>query len=336
MSAAHTLTPAQLDRAAGVLLASACGDALGAPYEFGPPLPPDKPVGMIGGGGYCWEPGEWTDDTSMAIPIAEVAAEGLDLRSPEAQNRIARRWVAWSMQAKDVGIQTSQVLGRAGPDCTGKSMTRIAADLHAILGRSGGNGSLMRTAPVALAYLNDPSGLSDAARQISAMTHHDPEAGEACAIWCEAIRHAVLEGTFDGLRPAVDDLPRRRRKVWHQRVDEAEANPPEHFSKNSWVVQALQGAWSAISRTAVPDDEPANGTFAAQHLQLSLEAAVRGGRDTDTVAAIAGGLLGARWGASALPGQWTGILHGWPGFESEHLLEFASAQLKAGSISDYR
>ena len=66
-------------------------------------------------------------------------------------------------------------------------------------------------------------------------------------------------------------------------------------------MQALQGAWSAITRAAIPVKDPAAGVFKAQHLQFALEAAVRGGRDTDTVAAIAGGLLGARWGASAVP-----------------------------------
>ena len=74
------LNAAQLDRAAGVLLGMACGDALGAPYEFGPPLGTDVPVIMAGGGSFGWSPGEWTDDTSMAIAIAEVSAEGRDWR----------------------------------------------------------------------------------------------------------------------------------------------------------------------------------------------------------------------------------------------------------------
>ena len=78
------------------------------------------------------------------------------------------------------------------------------------------------------------------------------------------------------------------------------------------MVQALQGAWSAITRTPVPADDPAAGSHRAQHLQLALAAAVRGGKDTDTVAAIAGGLLGARWGASAVPAKWRRAVHGWP------------------------
>ena len=79
-----TLTTAQLDRAVGALLGTAAGDALGGLYEFGPPRGPELEVVMAGGGDFRWEPGEWTDDTSMAIAIAEVAASGADLRDGKA------------------------------------------------------------------------------------------------------------------------------------------------------------------------------------------------------------------------------------------------------------
>ena len=109
-----TLTTAQLDRAVGVLLGTAAGDALGAAYEFGPPRGPELEVAMVGGGSFGWEPGEWTDDTSMAIAIAEVAATGADLRDEEALDAIVNRWHEWMKTAKDVGIQTSSVLRAAG------------------------------------------------------------------------------------------------------------------------------------------------------------------------------------------------------------------------------
>jgi ADP-ribosyl-[dinitrogen reductase] hydrolase len=69
-----TLATAQIDRAVGVLLGTAAGDALGAAFEFGPPRGPELEVAMVGGGSFGWEPGEWADDSSMAIAIAEVAA----------------------------------------------------------------------------------------------------------------------------------------------------------------------------------------------------------------------------------------------------------------------
>jgi len=92
------------------------------------------------------------------------------------------------------------------------------------------------------------------------------------------------------------------------------------------VVQALQAAWSAITHTPVPADDPAHGCFRAQHLQQSLEAAVRGGRDTDTVAAIAGGLLGATY----VPAAWRRILHGWPGANARDLTALGTAIATGG------
>lgn len=335
------LSGAQVDRAAGVLLATACGDALGAGYEFGPPLPESAPVEMRGGGPFGWAPGEWTDDTSMAVAIAEVAATGADLRAATAQDAVAARWAEWAAGARDIGMQTRAVFaaagaapGRAGP--TSEVLSAAAEAHHARTGRSGGNGSLMRTAPVALAYLDDPEGLVEAARALSALTHYDPEAGEACVLWSLAIRHAVLRGTFDGLRLALGALPADRAAVWAARLDDAEARPPSHFDRNGWVVQALQGAWSAIARTPVPADDPATGAHPAQHLQRALEAAVRGGRDTDTVAAIAGGLLGARWGASAVPAAWRREVLGWPGNRARDLqrLGIATARRSMGGPPD--
>lgn len=109
-----TLTTAHIDRACGVLLGTAGGDALGAAYEFGPPRGPELEVAMVGGGSFGWEPGEWTDDTSMAIAIAEVAATGADLREEHSLDSIVERWHEWSLGAKDVGIQTRSVLCRGG------------------------------------------------------------------------------------------------------------------------------------------------------------------------------------------------------------------------------
>ena len=79
------LASAQVDRAAGVLLAGAVGDALGVPYEFAPRFTGDPQ--MIGGGLGPYEPGEYSDDTQMAVCVAEVAATGVDLSSTEGPRR---------------------------------------------------------------------------------------------------------------------------------------------------------------------------------------------------------------------------------------------------------
>src|SRR6516164_3127606 len=330
-----TLTTAQLDRACGVLLGTAAGDALGSAYEFGPPRGPELEVAMVGGGAFGWEPGEWTDDTSMAIAIAEVAATGADLRQEESLDAIVKRWYEWSLNAKDVGVQTRSVLSRAGrKGISAQTAREESAALHDRTGRTAGNGSLMRTAPVALALLDNEAALVEAARGVSELTHFDPEAGDACVLWCCAIRHAILTGVLDA-RIGLQHIPSERRDMWASRLDVAEASKPADFTNNEWVVEALQAAWSAITTTPIPQDDPAEGVFRVDHLRLALDAAVRGGNDTDTVAAIAGGLLGAAYGASALPAEWRRVLHGWPGLRTRDLIDLASAITRKGNPDDF-
>ncbi len=102
------LSRVQADRAAGVLLATACGDALGAGYEFGPALPAGRSVEMKGGGPFGWAPGEWTDDTAMPIPIARAAATGADLRDEAARGGTAR-----SRATSSTGASCHQGVSRA-------------------------------------------------------------------------------------------------------------------------------------------------------------------------------------------------------------------------------
>ena len=325
------------DRQEGVLLATAAGDALGAPFEFGPSFGPEIEISMSGGG--VWGPGEFTDDTAMMIAIAEAAAAGLDLRTEAAQDQIVARWRQWSRTTKDIGIQTGSVLRAATVDGTiTAARCRMESErLHKETGHTAGNGSLMRTAPVALAYLDDEQAMVEAARAISELTHFDPLAGDACVLWCVAIRHAVLTGELD-VRVGLRHLNTESRGEWARWIDEAEAHQPAHFCRNGFVVQALQGAWSAIHHTPEPADDPLAGVFRADRLRLGLEAAIRGGKDTDTVAAIAGGLLGAAYGASAVPLEWRQKLNGWPDATARTLVQLASAIVRKGEpdVDDLR
>lgn len=301
----------------------AAGDALGAGYEFGPPLAPGTPVGMIGGGPFGFAPAEWTDDTSMAIPLAEcllAQAGAVEAGEPVDWTTAAQAWSSWARTAKDVGAQTSSVIaaarrlasraGRGEP--TAAHFVTASAEHLARTGRGAGNGSLMRTAPVALAFLARPeTELARAAAQASALTHADPDAVDACVLWCLAIRHAVLTGRLD-VRIGLPFIRPERTRLWQSRIEAAEASRPADFANNGWVVEAFQGAWSAIASTSAGNHGPA-------HLRAALEDAVRGGRDTDTVAAIAGGLLGAAYGISAVPFEWRRRLHGWPGLTAVDL-----------------
>jgi len=313
---AMKLTSAQSDRAAGVLLASAAGDALGAGYEFTTPAA-NVEIAMIGGGIGPFEPGEGTDDTSMAIAVARVTAAGTDLRSPAGLDAVAAGFGEWyASRPKDIGNQTRAVL--SARDTTGAAMQATARSLR---GQKGGNGSLMRTAAVGIAYLDDAAACAEAAEQVSALTHDDERAHQACQMWSSAIRHAVLHGTFDGVRGYLETAGGETAEYWSPLLDMAETGTPEDFPKNGWVVHALQTAWWAISRTDQGD---------ARHLERALVQAVRAGNDTDTTACIAGALLGARWGASAVPARWRRILHGWPGIHAKDLIALAARTANGG------
>ena len=306
-------TAVQADRSIGVVVGSAAGDSLGAGYEFGPPLRPGSPVHMQGGGAFRWEPGEWTDDTQMALAILTPLADGIpDVDSIEAGFR------AWFASGPaDVGAQTRAVLRSPG------SLAPAAAAFTAGRpNRAAGNGSLMRTGPIALAHPGDPAAIAELAATVSSLTHPDPDCVDACVLWSVAIDQSIRNAPRSdlpwdwvaALRVAVQYLPAASQDRWQGRIGEAAASDPTDFPNNGWVVHAFQAALSSICSTPVPTDDPP-----ATHLRLALEKAVRAGGDTDTVAAIAGAMLGARWGATALPFAWRRLLHGRRTYDTEHL-----------------
>lgn len=186
------------------------------------------------------------------------------------------------------------------------------SDLHDLAG----NCSLTGTAPIALAHLDDERGLIEASTRGSAATCPDPEAGEACVLWGLAISHAVTTGRLD-LRRGLRHLDPARSAVWSRHIDTAERSVPADFTNSGLAVEALQGAWCAIHTTR------GLGSHAADHLRLAIEAAVCGGGDSDAVAAIAGGLLGAAYGASAIPACWRRVVHGGPGLRARDLISLA-------------
>lgn len=328
MTSAHV----DQDRACGVLLGQACGEALGVPYEFASPPRGHEQARMLGGGLGSYAPGEWSDDTQMAACIAHVSATGVDLTSEEALDEVAERFLAWAADGPaDIGIQTRSVLSSARRGTGGAAfrLSRAAAHYAAHHSRAAGNGALMRTSVVGLTRLDDRDATAAAARAIAELTHGDPLAGDSAVLWSEAIRVAVTEGRLD-VAGGLDLLPASRRGDWQNAITEATTQPPGSFTGNGFTVTALQAAWASIVQTVVPDDSPEQGSYPCLHLQSALQTAVRIGHDTDTVAAIAGGLLGAFWGQSAVPLTWVRRVHGWPGLRARDLVRLASLTATRG------
>ena len=297
------LDESTINRAVGAVLGSAAGDALGAGYEFTYPTP-DQEIAMIGGGLSNGAPGEWTDDTQMAVAILDVIATGnTDL------DAIGANFLAWyTAGPADIGNQTRSVLSSVDQPEDLPASAAAYLDAHQ---KSAGNGGLMRTAPVALAALDDRAEIARLAGSIASLTHAHPDSVAACVLWSLAIQEAVTTAEADRVfdwetvvRNGLQHVDKDHKERWDKLIVESVTGPPGMFIPNGWVVTAFQAALSAIVNTPVPEEQPADP------LRHALVAAVRVGHDTDTVAAIAGALLGARWGASAIPGQWRAAVHG--------------------------
>ena len=134
-----------------------------------------------------WELGEWTDDTAMAIALAESLADqgGYD------ENDVFGRYAMWARsRPKDIGATVAAALRRS----RSADEARAAAEAyHEAEGRSAGNGSLMRTVPIAIRYRSDPGAIERISRLDSGLTHHDPLAGDACA-WLNLTVAALIQG----------------------------------------------------------------------------------------------------------------------------------------------
>ena len=328
------------DRLTGVLIGAACADALGAGYEFGRPVPPERPVTMRGQG--MFTAGEWTDDTAQLLAIAIAAADGPDLGSMAGEDAAAKNMLDWyysPARLKDIGIHSSAVFGIvatvSSDDLSDRFREVAKAKEKRSPGSSGGNGALMRTAPVVMAMWQQPERMVRAALRLASMTHADDLSSQACAVWCIAIRAAlILDDSSDtaALAAAVDaDVARLlpdNSDYWRAVLREAYGTSPTDYydfrPSNGYCVTTLRAAWGAVTGTPVPVDQP------GRHLRLATEAAVRGGGDTDTVACVAGALLGALWGYTAVPLQWRRRVFGWPGMRDADLVRVADAIHRGG------
>jgi ADP-ribosylglycohydrolase len=300
-----------LDRAAGAVIGGAVGDALGAGYEFGSMVEPEDVEMLVGR--LTGEPaGYWTDDTAMAIAILESSATLGTLITTEASGSVGNRFIEWyRTDPRDVGNQIRAVLEDAS---SGSDLVVAAAVVQEMDPSRAGNGSLMRTGPVALAHLGNDDELVKAAKMMSALTHPNPYALDACALWTIAIDRAIRTGELAGPRAGLHLIDEARRAEWEGWITDAETRSPREFNPNGYVVNALQAAWSAIYTTR----------FISEHYVAAVREAVAIGNDTDTVAAIAGSLVGATYGLRSIPVEWQNGLRGWPrGYQSIDLIRLA-------------
>lgn len=271
-------------RAVGALLGLAVGDALGTTAEFCARDSFPLIRGIQGGGPFRLAPGQWTDDTAMALALASSL---LDCdRLDEAD--LMSRFLAWRDRGEysctghcfDIGFTTNCAIDRwlrTGNPVAGDGAPHTA-----------GNGSLMRLAPVAIRYWRERSAMRLAAARQSRTTHGAEEAVGACVAFSGMLADAICgKGILEVLNGWDGEYPERVHRVlagsWRgARRDQIESS--------GYVVHSLEAALWCVGRTR----SFADAVLLAANL----------GDDADTIAAITGQLAGAIYGASGIPAEW--------------------------------
>jgi ADP-ribosyl-[dinitrogen reductase] hydrolase len=294
-------------RIEGALLGLACGDALGAPAEFKTQADVKARFGvlrdMVGGG--PWQPGEWTDDTAMALGIARGIIENPVDPVPIA----GTDFLHWSKNAKDVGSTIRAALNNFSGDWPVAARSTPQAQN----GHAAGNGSLMRTLPVALAYSDESEMLKQSAR-LSSMTHWDAQAEVCCAIYNLWISHLLAgQSRHNAWRQALAARSsiERNGKLTPDSIGPAPL-PPEFWPRLEAIetLEYSQLQPSGYAGYCVECLEAAvNCVLRVDSLEACLIEIVNLAGEADTMAAVAGGAAGAFWGVEKIPARWLEKLH---------------------------
>lgn len=273
------------DRYAGVLLGLACGDAIGATVQFLERGTFDPVTDMVGGGCYALERGQWTDDTSLAMCLAEslVARPVFD---PLHQMQLYLRWYRhgwWSSKpfAFDIGQTTEHALRRFE-----KTGDPWSGPTHPI---TAGNGSVMRLGPVALRYFPSLAHTLHHAGESSRTTHGAALAVQGCRLLAHAL-HALLHGAAKDR--CVEGASAHLTEPALLRIAGGSflRKPRSRIRSTGFVVHTLEAALWCLHRTT--------------SFEAAVLLAANLGDDADTVAAVTGQLAGAHYGASRIPDRW--------------------------------
>ncbi|RWO88608.1 ADP-ribosylglycohydrolase family protein [Mesorhizobium sp.] len=287
------------DRAVGALLGLAVGDAIGAAIEF-----TDKPEftlveDMIGGGPHRLKPGQWTDDTAMALALAESLQADSMLDAGDLMHRFVGWWKSGTLSCTgtcfDIGITTRGALDRylrTGDPYAGSEDPRAS-----------GNGGIMRLSPVAIRHWRNLETALDVARRQTRTTHGSPQTVAASILLTRLLAQAIEGHSLTEILtgPEADVVEGGFRGLHRNQI-----------TGSGYVVESLQAALWAVNRTT--------------DFRSAVLMAANLGDDADTTAAIAGQLAGAVYGASGIPEEWLTRL-AW-----RNRLEFAADQLFKPSL----
>jgi ADP-ribosylglycohydrolase len=282
-----------LDRYRGCLLGLATGDALGTTLEFRQPGNFALLTDMVGGGPFNLKPGEWTDDTSMALCLAESLVTRGAFDPLHQLETYVRWWRDGHLSVKgrcfDIGITTSAALGGF--------LQRRQPYPGSTSPNAAGNGSLMRLAPAPLAFASDPAEAIRLAGESSRTTHGATECVDACRYFAGLLlaalaglpKEAILNNDYEPavrcflgepLAPKVAEIAGGSFKV----------KEPPQIRGSGYVIHTLEAALWAFHAT---------DTFRDGALKV-----VNLGEDADTTGAVYGQIAGAYYGEAGIPAEW--------------------------------
>lgn len=293
-------------RILGGLFGVAVGDALGVPVEFLPRevVRRDPVLDMRGEGTHQQPKGTWSDDTSMTLCLVEeflsrVPGEPLD---DAALTSILDRFLRW--RDDDLWTARGDVFDIGNTTTYALSKWKAGIPLHEVGVRDGksiGNGSLMRSLPVAIAYMNaSDEALLEAAHAVSRLTHAHPRAQMVCGVYCLYARSLLRGNSLDvayrqaveGARaayrcpPFSDELPHFDSFLSGELLRREERD----VRTNTYALDTMEAAIWVLHR--------------ARDFRDAVLTAVNLGWDSDTTGSVTGGLAGIRWGFEAIPSTW--------------------------------
>jgi ADP-ribosyl-[dinitrogen reductase] hydrolase len=275
----------ELDRYRGCLLGLACGDAVGTSVEFSPRGTFAPVTDMAGGGPFGLVPGEWTDDTSMALCLDTSLVHCRGTNLDDQMGRYVNWWqwgyLSSTGECVDIGMTVRAALNRF---LTTKDP--VAGDTDP---RTAGNGSLMRLAPVAMWFAPDLAAVRANARASSTTTHGAPEALDCCELYAELLTRALAGTPRDALlrAPTPAGASARVRGIAEGQYLEKTI---EQISGSGYCVESLEAALWCFATT--------------DSFEAAVLAAANLGNDADTTAAIVGQIAGAHYGISGIPPDW--------------------------------
>ena len=305
-----------IKRYEGSLLGLAVGDAMGTTLEFQRPGTFEPIYTIVGGGLFRLERGQWTDDTSMALCLAEslINCDGFD---PADQMKIYVRWYREGYRSStgrcfDIGRTTLEALQRfenTGDPYSGSTESQSA-----------GNGSLMRLAPIPLFFANNPVKAIKYCAESSRTTHGADEAVDACRYFGGLILGAVNGASKEDLlapqhTPVAglwEEAPLTP-AIWRVAAGSFKIKNPPEIKGTGYVVQSLEAALWAF--------------YTTDNFRDGLLKAVNLGDDADTTGAVYGQLAGAFYGVDGIPAEWREVIQ-----DKDEILKMADELLRVGSI----